>query len=94
MLLEFLKSKQIKDEESGTVHDLNKSQRYKIIRQIFSEKDVPMADKEQILKTEMELAYSDVDELQKLACHASLPTDESKQALWTQYVNKEGFSQQ
>ena len=94
MLLEFFNSKQIKNEQSGAAHDLNKSQRYKIIRQIFADKDVPLADKEQILKSEMEVAYSDVDELQKLACHASLPDDENKQALWAQYVNKEGFTQQ
>lgn len=94
MLHEFLQSKQIKDAESGTTHDLNKSQRYRIIVQIFSDKEVPMAEKEELLKAEMEIAYSDVDELQKLACHASLPGDEDKQALWAQYVNKEGFSQQ
>ena len=42
----------------------------------------------------MEVDYSDVDELQKLACQASLPDDDNKQALWTQYVKKDGFTQQ
>ena len=47
-----------------------------------------------MLKAEMDIDYSDVDELQKLACQASLPSDENKQALWLRYVNKEGFSPQ
>jgi len=73
-----LKEKTIKIESSEIVHKLNKAQRYTILRKIFVDPDVPKEEKEAMLKAEMDIDYSDVDELQKLACHASLPSDENK----------------
>jgi len=54
---------------------------------------VPHADKEEILKAEMAIDYSDVDELKKMSCEACLPDEANKILLWNKYVNKEGFSQ-
>lgn len=63
LLIDFLKAKQIKIESSDIVHDINKTQRYSILRKIFADPDFPAEEKEAMLKEEMNIDYSDVDEL-------------------------------
>jgi hypothetical protein len=62
-LIDFLKAKSVKIESSEIVHDLNKSQRYSILKKIFADPDFPAEEKEAMLKAEMDTDYSDVDEL-------------------------------
>jgi len=59
---------------------------------MFKNKDISLADKEDILKAEMTIDYSDVDDLRKLSCEACLPDDANKLTLWTKYVNKEDIN--
>lgn len=55
--------KAIKIDSSEIVHNLNKSQRYAILKKIFADADFPAEEKEAMLKAEMDTDYSDVDEL-------------------------------
>jgi len=59
---------------------------------MFKNKDISLADKEDILKAEMTIDYSDVDDLRKLSCEACIPDDANKLTLWTKYVNKEDIN--
>lgn len=55
---------------------------------IYTDTEVDLADKEALLKAEMAIDYSDVDELQKIRALACLPDAENKASLWNHYVDK------
>ena len=75
-------------------HLLTKSQRYQIIRKVYSSPEIDLAKKTEYLTTEMAIDYSDIDELQKIKCLACLPDDENKASLWKNYIEKTKFSQE
>jgi len=93
-LKEFLASKSIPLQAEGTSHELTKLQRYNIIRKIFSDKDVPLEEKNKVLGEEMAVDYSDVDENNKIKCLACIPHQQNKDSLWNQYVKKENMTQE
>ena len=64
----FLKGKAIPLAEEGKWHALTKAQRYQILRAIFKERGVPESEKNELLLEEMNIDYSDVDELEKIGC--------------------------
>jgi len=79
--------------ENGKPHKFTKQQRYSLIRGIYKDPNKTLEEKEEYLKAEMQIDYSDVDELRKLQCQACLPDDANKEALWDQYVNRTDMSQ-
>ena len=82
LLTTFLEAKSIKKDGREIEHKLNKSQRYRIIKKIFANKSVNLEEKETLLQAEMQIDYSDVDELQKIACQACIPDLANKEKLW------------
>ena len=75
-------------------HLLTKSQRYQIIRKVYSSPDINLEKKTNYLTTEMAISYSDIDELQKIKCLACIPDDDNKASLWKNYIEKTHFSQE
>ena len=71
-LLTFLESKSVPLAD-GTCHNLSKSQRYQIIRQLFKDATVPMEVKVSALEAEMKINFTDMDEKQKVRCYSCLP---------------------
>ena len=93
-LKEFLSAKTIPLSQEGQFHELTKLQRYNIIRKVFADKDISIEEKNKVLQEEMVIDYSDVDENNKIKCHACIPDADNKAQLWNQYVKKEGLTQE
>lgn len=56
---------------------------------MFASEDFSEQEKMEALEVEMGKDYSDVDELQKIKCLASLPSDSNKEGVWQSYVNND-----
>jgi hypothetical protein len=70
----------------GKVINLEKPQRYQLLKLIFRSTKYSSEFKRQLLQMEKEINFSDFDTLEELGCEASLPSDDEKLPLFLSYA--------
>lgn len=71
----------------GKVLDLQKTQRYQLLKIIFASTIFSLEAKLGLLGKEKSTNFSDFDTLEELGCFACLPSDEDKQRTWDRYIS-------
>jgi len=71
---------------SGKEIELQKPQRYQLLKIIFASSIFSLEAKLGLLGKEKSSHFSDFDTLEELGCIASLPSDQDKQRTWDRYI--------